>query len=422
VTDRIRCKTPDCEGRILPSTAERTGGFCMPCVRRTTEERARKVISARVDVDRFAGIEDPVEILLRIHRPPPRDERTNYLLYARATADVYRSLGQADVDRLVRNAAGHPELLRDVANHLACFSSRDLTACQSSLLHDGDPYPAHAFRGASELVVHRLLAIIDGAARRSSVILSHALGALAWSGSPRAELALRRWREEPPSWRGALHWPPERYALVAGYELEDGGGRRELVLPAAHKLSIDRDAVGPGGAAVFEPDPSGKVCPQCRRPATLLLRIDAARLPDVSDVRLSARRTLLAPTCIDCAVYERVFVRFSNDRTSWEWLKSPTASSAGHEQPLQLPPTPVTLTPREAWAAADWCIADGISQIGGHPSLINEPIFPTCPGCTRTMMTVAQVAPEDFVSPAEGVFYVHVCDVCPTVGVSYDQS
>ena len=121
-------------------------------------------------------------------------------------------------------------------------------------------------------------------------------------------------------------------------------------------------------------------------------------------------------------MYEQVFVRFSGDLASWEWLLPLKASSAGHGRPLRLTRTSVTLTPREAWAAADWCIADGISQIGGHPSWINDPTYPNCPVCTRTMMTIAQVAPEDFIGPAEGVFYVHVCDRCPVVGASYDQT
>jgi hypothetical protein len=131
MTDRIRCKTPGCSGNPLAPTAAATGGFCMPCVnRRKAEDRARKLAAERVDVDHFAGIDDPVEILLRIHRPPPYDKRKNYLPYARPTADVYRSLSQDDADRLVASATDDERLLRDIAAHLACHSSADLTICQ----------------------------------------------------------------------------------------------------------------------------------------------------------------------------------------------------------------------------------------------------------------------------------------------------
>lgn len=32
MTDRLPCKNPECANRILPETAARTQGFCMPCV------------------------------------------------------------------------------------------------------------------------------------------------------------------------------------------------------------------------------------------------------------------------------------------------------------------------------------------------------------------------------------------------------
>jgi hypothetical protein len=414
----------------------------MPCVnRRRAAEHERRLAAERVDVNRFAGIDDPVEILLRIHRPPPHDERKNYLPYPRPTADVYRALSQADVERLVAVAAGDRALLCDVATHLASFSSCDLTTCQDRLLDGGDPYPRHAFRGASDLVVQRLLATVDALADSGSVVLEHALGALAWSRSLRAEQAQRRWRDMPPAWRDALNWPPERFALDAGYEVE-GNGRRELVLPSAYKLSADRRNASTGGGAVFEPDPSGKTCPQCGLRATSLLRIDAlpadvslslegdtpssspgsSRLATLRSASLGTQTALHVPTCIECVGNEQVFVRLSDDPARWEWLAPRSASQVERTHRWELPPTPVILTPRPPWAAVDWCIAEGISQLGGHPSRINDPTYPPCPTCSRTMLSVAQVAPEDFVGLAEGVFYVHLCPRCKVVGVSYDQT
>ena len=48
--------------------------------------------------------------------------------------------------------------------------------------------------------------------------------------------------------------------------------------------------------------------------------------------------------------------------------------------------------------------------------------YPPCPSCRESMPFVAQVALEDFVNPAEGVFYVHSCAPCATVGVTYQQT
>ncbi len=46
MTDRIPCKNPECTSTILPQTATRTGGYCMPCVQarqqRAYDEYVRK--------------------------------------------------------------------------------------------------------------------------------------------------------------------------------------------------------------------------------------------------------------------------------------------------------------------------------------------------------------------------------------------
>jgi hypothetical protein len=419
--ERLPCRTPDCSGMILPSTAEATDGFCKPCVnKRKADEHARYVAAHRVDVDRFAGVDDPVEIIRLLHAEPPRDELKNYLPFRLGKADVYRALSREDAQRLVAGAATNLALLRRIATHLACFATVDLTVCQARLLDHGDPYPAHTFRGATEPVVHRLFGLLDVAVGdRNKLLLFHTLSALAWTRSPRALAAMTAWRASPPVWSDMLHWAPHRYAMAAGYEIDDGGVR-DLVPGVALKLSPCN--VGHAGTlqvALFEPDTSEQPCPRCRRPATVLLRVGVGSAPEVG----ASEQLRPVPTCLDCCVMgEPVFVRFHNT-TAWTWvLSGPTPTSPPSEFSLNLSPTAASLTPRSTWEAIDWCIADGISQLGGHPSWINDPTYPACPVCSRSTMTVAQVAPEDFVGPAEGVFYIHSCEKCAVVGVSYDQT
>jgi hypothetical protein len=153
--------------------------------------------------------------------------------------------------------------------------------------------------------------------------------------------------------------------------------------------------------------------------ATMLLRVDVGSTPEVR----AALGLPAVPTCLACCTAGApVFVRF-HDATEWTWLSSgPAATSPPTELSWSLSPASASLVPRTTWEAVDWGIADGISQLGGHPSWINDPSYPPCPVCSRSTMTVAQVAPEDFVGPAEGVFYVHACTSCAVVGVSYDQT
>ena len=102
MNERVACRTPGCTGTILSSTAEATGGLCKPCVNRATAEQRRLYIDAnRVDVDRFAGVTDVVEVLHLIHRPPPADPLVKLVPYERSLGNLYRGLQTADAERLV---------------------------------------------------------------------------------------------------------------------------------------------------------------------------------------------------------------------------------------------------------------------------------------------------------------------------------
>ena len=64
MTDRIQCKTEGCINTILLSTADETGGFCMPCVQAVARrEREDYIQKHRSDVNEFDGVTDPVEAL-----------------------------------------------------------------------------------------------------------------------------------------------------------------------------------------------------------------------------------------------------------------------------------------------------------------------------------------------------------------------
>lgn len=407
MTERLPCTSPGCEHTILPSTAERTGGVCMPCAnRRHAEEWERHVAANRVDVDRFAGIHDPVEIILRIHEGVPRDELKNYLPYCRKTADVYRELLQSDADRLVERVGS--ELLETVASHLACFGEVNLTKCQLRLLDADEPYPHHVFRGAADPVVQRLIA---SAERREGWGSRHALFALAWTRSDAAVAALRRWADESPRRRERVRQATHE----AGFEIVDCR-IRELTSSARAFRMVPRDDPNADERtlSLFVPDPSGRTCPHCDGPATRLLDVQPEQAAALGLPQF-------VPTCLLCVPYTgHLFVKHDAGE-AWNWIAT-APDRVTHDQDWGFSPTHVVLVPRRPWEAVDWCIADGMSQVGGHPSWINQPDPPACPSCTRAMPFVAQVAPEDFLELTEGAFHVHHCIGCAVVAVGYQQS
>lgn len=417
MTERVLCKTLGCSRTILPSTAERTGGYCIPCANRAAAEaHARELAARRVDVDRFAGVSDVVEILRLLHKPPAPDPEKRFLPYNTPTPDVYRGLEQWDADRLVLAASTAPDFVRDVAVYLAAFSNVDLLPVQRALLAIGDPYPAAVFRAASSPVVDRLFALLETSiGREDALALDHTLSALAWARSRRVVEAMVDWSRNRPSWGTMLDIAPHEYATVAGYAIEDGVAR-DLILDSPVRLVAPPDEATREPAVVFESDPRGGGCPLCARPAVSLLSMRGDALPD----RFRGKVPERVPTCPDCASYGPLFVHLAADG-GWSWLpteRPPATPGASWD----LAPARATFAPRAMWEAVDWCRADGLSQIGGHPSWINDPVYPRCPTCSRLMMTVAQIALEDFVRHAEGIFYVHYCSGCSVAGVSYDQS
>ena len=365
-------------------------------------------------MDPFAGVSDIVEVLRLVHNPPPHDPLILQVPYGKPTTAIYRALSQVDAERLVAVAAETPGMLRTVASYLACFSKVGLGACQRALLAQDDPYPAHAFRGGGEDVAEALFEILKRSIRdEDRLLLDHTLCALAWARSPRAIEAMMGWARERPSWSKALHIPPDAYARVAGFEIK-AGTVRELTLPGAFKL-VPTDEMGAAERVeLFARESSGLQCGRCLRPATVLTQFDSTSLPELQGIVPST-----VVTCLECAPYGTVFVR-RNPAAGWEWFASDVHAAEPGEG-WGLAPRAARLVPRTPWESVDWCQADGVSQIGGHPAWINDPEYPPCPSCARSMSTVMQIALEDFFR-AEGVFYVHYCAGCAAVGVSYQQT
>jgi len=60
------------------------------------------------------------------------------------------------------------------------------------------------------------------------------------------------------------------------------------------------------------------------------------------------------------------------------------------------------------------------SQIGGVPGWVQYPAFPSCTGCSRTMICVAQIANNDL--GEEGTHYAFWCRGCGVTATAYQQT
>lgn len=413
---RVPCKTPGCKGQILTSTAERTGGFCMPCVHaKARVEHTAFVERHRVDVDRFAGVTDPVEIIKLIHEDLPYDELKNYLPYHQSVSTVYRSLSEEDGKRLVGMALKDEKLLEEIAPRLALFTDINIRELLLQLLRTKNPYPAYIFKGADQQIVMRLLHMLKEDGPRG-----HTLTALAWTKHPIALEQFHRWRKSPPSWASDLYVPVYRYTEVAGYEIRNDG-IRNLYYDKCFQL-IPRIATTdmPSDAEILichkpaEPHP----CPKCGSNGTELLSLNMHHLTHTTE---SANNIVTFPTCLNCG--NAFFAK--NVQGKWEWIPpEPALSGQGQagDEGWKLPVHVSNLyLPRQPWEAVDWCLADGISQLGGLPCPINDPVYPECPLCHELMRFVGQIAVEELIT-GEGIYYAFLCECCNITTTTYDQT
>jgi hypothetical protein len=430
MVEKVKCKTENCTAMILPSTAESTGGFCMPCKRKADQTEYEEYIrDNRRIVDPFKGITDPVEILKIRHEPRKQDPLIAYLPHATPPVELYEKLTEPEVSRLIQHVLDHigssdNEAASEIAKELAAFTDADLARIQRAFLNIREYYPGYIFRGASPDTASKLITRLDPVTEHQHdvVKLNQILVALAWASTNDVLETFVEWRERPPQWRSLLCIPPERYAECAGWELDASSQMRKLILGKCYPLikSEGSSDIGPVTTCVTMEES----CKWCGGPLTSVFSFD---LTDalLDFIPFPGSRLTIA-TCQDCSTFgDRLYMKVGpNGEARW---------FAGNERPKYLPkdsgtwrlPTnalKLSRTPRLLHHAVDWCLPTTCSQIGGMPSWIDDPAHGQCPECGKGFVFVAQIAVKDVDAWGEGIYYALMCPDCLITAVRYQQT
>jgi hypothetical protein len=422
MADRVPCRNPECSRTILPSTAAETGGLCMPCVQAAArKERAEYIRQNCRDVNEFVGVEDPVEALKIIHRPRKFDPLINWIPHPAATDQLYAGLNSRDISRLLEYVAS---LLGSARNEeseaivlcLAAFTDADLDECLRAFVSRNSFWPSLPFHRSSPELRDELIERLG----KDQGNRNHILLALAWIGDPRVVELFASWKRHPPSWAGSLHIPPQDYSLQAGWEVTDDGQKRQLYFDACTKL-VRGTSSSPGSFRAII-DREG-VCPWCGAQLTDLFDITPGALGLSGEVGLGAH--FQVPTCQICTAFGVVFGVVDGSGTG-HW-------SSANSRPAHLPGDTATwgrlpqdsLSPggkRAPLFAADQFLPTTFSQVGGHPTWIQDADYPQCPECTKTMMFLAQLSHDEIEEHSEGIYYSFICPSCRTTATNYQQT
>lgn len=376
----------------------------------------------RKTVNLYEGVTDLVEMATIMLTPRRYDELIVHAPAPISKDELFARLDSAAAARLAAVACkalleDKTDFAEDVAKHLATLTDHDLSAMQAAWVAANQCQPSVLFRAAGpairDAVIH---AVESGETEPNS-----ALCALAWIGDDVVAKIFSKWDVSKPAWASRLHVLPSTYARTAGWEV-DGGSRHDLFHNTC--LGLDAAETGQATTAVKTFSPAEGNCPWCGHALSHMIELDLAE-SQFAFLGFSGFR-LPVLTCHGCTCYHGGFVaKIAQDGTPFphpagvrpEWLPD----EAGNWEPPAWRDVPVSLTPRRAIHAVDWCMELKSSQIGGLPCWVQDAEYPTCPDCAKTMRFIAQLNEDDFPGH-EGTYYAFMCGPCRSTATRYQQT
>ncbi|ASA20416.1 DUF1963 domain-containing protein [Paenibacillus donghaensis] len=431
MTERIECQTPGCSATILPATAAKTGGYCMPCHQEQQREEQRIFIEQnRKEVDLYEEITDPVEVLRIMHTSRRYDPLIEYVPYPLNREQLYTALSLEEAERMQAYAlelleAGDEDTATEILASLVCYSGKLLDNCWLELMEQNVYNPAILFKDAPPSIRNLLLEKVEiHSGNRNPLLL-----ALAWIGDEAVVQQFLEWRRAAPEWAQELYVTPERYAQEAGWELTAAGERRDLF--ARKNYAMERmDAPLEAGDQASEAfvTVSHQQCPWCGGQLTTLVELQKGH-PALKEIAWDGER-LAVDTCVICGSYSVIYMEVDPAGTPFwskhnqrpDYLPDINLDDYGQDYLAAGPLLSTAESPRNTYHSAVWGIDPIVSQIGGHPSWVQDAEYPVCPCCSHTMSFIAQLDWGQLEEYGEGIYYMFSCAKDRITATLYQQS
>jgi len=425
LSERIPCRSEGCKATILQTTVDRTGGYCMPCYQKIKRKEEEEFIKKnRKDINLYDGITDPIEILKIMYTPKKYNPLENYVKYGKSIEEMYNSLSKEDIERMKDYAiklieSGDIERTQDILLEIVCYTNTEIEECLRALLKKNECYPEVIFRDAPVDVRDYLIEQVSKGS--DTVSLNHILRALAWIGDERVVHLFYEWKKNPPKWRNKLYVSPEEYSLEAGWELTEGGERRDLFYTDCYAIKKKNSTKDEPVLLLQTQD---KKCEWCGGDLVNLFSFDLTdslfQFMDLNGVRLNIA------TCHVCNCYGAIYTDIDTDGAAhWSKLNiKPQYLCDTTDEEAIIPKEPIGMSrvKRNCYHAASQFLETTFSQIGGHPTWIQDAEYPKCPKCSKHMKFIGQVDWADIVEYGEGMYYAFICEECNIAATNYQQS
>ncbi|MCY9530206.1 MULTISPECIES: hypothetical protein [Paenibacillus] len=431
MAERIPCKTEGCSSTILPATAAKTGGICMPCQQEQVRQEQQAYIEQhRKTVNLYEGLTNLVDILKVMHAQRTYSPLIQYVDYPHSKEHIYVSLTAAEAEQMLKFAvelldAGNEDEAEQILLSLVCYRNDDISKVLPKLIERDMYYPSILFKDAPPEIRERFLQQVEW----DDDNRNHILIILSWIGDAEVVRQFEEWRLHPPKWAGQLFVNPDVYALEGGWELASNEKKRDLISERCYAIRLTEEqpilSVAETSAAHFLKS-SNSNCPWCKRKLTILMDADTTH-PSLAYLGLPMERLQVA-TCEHCGGFSTIYMELDQQgEPVWSrFNQKPDYLPNWDDEDSNVAVEEIKLTlssePHSPYYAATWTLTQQDSQIGGHPSWVQDADFPHCPCCAQRMRFIGQLDWADFDKYGEGIFYMFICTEDRMTATLYQQS
>lgn len=425
MADKIPCITEGCKATILQTTADKTGGYCMPCYQKIKRKEQEEFIKKnRKDINLYEGINNPVEILKIMHSPRKYNPLENYIKYEKSVEEMYCLLSEEEIQRMKSYAVSLIEneefdRAKEILLALVCYRNANVEECLEALIKKGKCYPEVIFKDAPVDIRDCLISHVWQASE--TLNLNHLLRALAWIGDSKVIELFDEWRKVPPTWREKLYAAPEEYSYEAGWELTKDGTRKDLFLKDCHVIEKKEPSEDEPVSFLQEHD---EKCGWCGGNLVKFFSFDLTKSL-FECLNLKGNRLNIA-TCPVCTCNGPIYTEINtNGAARWSELNIKPQYLDGiseMEDRVTKKPLRISRIKRSSYHAASQFLETTFSQVGGHPTWIQDAEYPKCPKCSKHMKFIGQIDWADIEEYGEGMYYAFVCEECNIAATHYQQS
>ncbi len=332
-------------------------------------------------------------------------EKMQISLMAALDEKEFRTLETALVKIFDSGTEHQCEMAEEIMTDMLAYSSHNIDQLIVNAIDRQGYLPAPLFRGAGDTVKKKLFALMkhdDNLARKG----------LAWIGDEEVVnwFAERRTKRQKKSQSSSID---HLYPLDAGWELTADNEKRVLFSLHCH-ATTPLHWIPLSNQYKQQDDP--KLCKLCRSHVVTVKDLKTSNFEELFSLSRPVP-SIDVPFCELCSglnpmrstILDNGTTELCEPDRQMENIPDWHSDNEGDGGNITLEIGPS----RNPFLVADYCNSENCSQIGGHPTWVQDSEYPLCQSCGRTMLFLMQIDGNQLYCIYPFMYYFFICDLCP---------